>query len=476
VKGLRQRLANWLLKDVHLRDVHFGDKSIILSPFGVGDVARWSGPQPAAAQMDLGMGADGRPSVFVSGGVHACSDPNIALYTPGISGNWDSPAPTTVQAALDSAAKRILARNGDNWRGRRNATPQSLRELPQTATSFYAAGSPRDIAIISPSGGIPMHPAGTYVAVVDSAVVGQPIIVLDRVTGAVQANLPLAPLALGAGWRYITYVGGQRYGFSDKVMITQIAGGNITVLAIDLPSGAVFGTSFVMLGTGASHPYYDGAGFYFVASDGSLQGVNEPSNASAAGIHTLQPAGTFDAASAYMTSDDQFLYIPQPTSNRIARVGPDYVSPGAPVAFFTDFGGNPTPNPVGIVYDGRFLWVSLSNAASPELIQIDPTTSTLRTIRSQQAGNAGNGQGAVAFDGDSLWVALTAVTNPVQSGISRVDPERSYTVGAGEAGRVNGFNAATELAVRGTPAGSWLYVLSTGDNSVRIVKNEPFSA
>jgi hypothetical protein len=102
---LRQRFVDWLLADVHLRGVRFGEHSIAVSPPAVGDILRWNpaaGPAPVASG-DIGMRADGRPNIFVSGAAHPCNDPPISFYTPTTPGNW-STAPTSVQQALDSAA------------------------------------------------------------------------------------------------------------------------------------------------------------------------------------------------------------------------------------------------------------------------------------------------------------------------------------------------------------------------------------
>lgn len=66
--AIRQRIAQWLLRGVHLPEVHFGKESITCSPAGVGDVVRWSATQLAVAAGDIGMDvATGRPSVFVGG-------------------------------------------------------------------------------------------------------------------------------------------------------------------------------------------------------------------------------------------------------------------------------------------------------------------------------------------------------------------------------------------------------------------------
>lgn len=65
---IRQWFVDWLVRDLHLRGVQFGENSITLSPSGVGDVVRWSATQAAAALGDLGMStATGRPSAFIGG-------------------------------------------------------------------------------------------------------------------------------------------------------------------------------------------------------------------------------------------------------------------------------------------------------------------------------------------------------------------------------------------------------------------------
>jgi hypothetical protein len=69
--AIRQHLVRWLMRGVHLPEVHFGEQSITCSPSGVGDVIRWSATQAAVAAGDIGMDvATGRPSGFI-GGVNA---------------------------------------------------------------------------------------------------------------------------------------------------------------------------------------------------------------------------------------------------------------------------------------------------------------------------------------------------------------------------------------------------------------------
>jgi len=65
---LRQCVAGWLLDGVHLSNIRFGERSITISPAGVGDVLRWSATKDAVALGDLGMDvASGKPSAFVAG-------------------------------------------------------------------------------------------------------------------------------------------------------------------------------------------------------------------------------------------------------------------------------------------------------------------------------------------------------------------------------------------------------------------------
>lgn len=68
---LRQWVVDWLVKDLHLRGVSFGENSITMSPSGVGDVVRWSAAQAAADVRDLGMDANGRPSAYIGGAARA---------------------------------------------------------------------------------------------------------------------------------------------------------------------------------------------------------------------------------------------------------------------------------------------------------------------------------------------------------------------------------------------------------------------
>jgi len=65
---VRQAVVGWMVRDVHLSGVKFGEHSITCSPAGVGDVVRWSASQVAVAAGDLGMNvATGRPQAFVGG-------------------------------------------------------------------------------------------------------------------------------------------------------------------------------------------------------------------------------------------------------------------------------------------------------------------------------------------------------------------------------------------------------------------------
>lgn len=65
-------MVNWLLDGVqverlHVKHLRTGQNSIELSPEGVGDVARWSSPQDAVANGDVGMDATGHLQVYVGG-------------------------------------------------------------------------------------------------------------------------------------------------------------------------------------------------------------------------------------------------------------------------------------------------------------------------------------------------------------------------------------------------------------------------
>jgi len=67
LRDARVNFAEWLLRDTRLRGVHFGERSISLSPGGV-DVVRWSMTTNAVAAGDLGMNvATGVPNAFIGG-------------------------------------------------------------------------------------------------------------------------------------------------------------------------------------------------------------------------------------------------------------------------------------------------------------------------------------------------------------------------------------------------------------------------
>ncbi len=72
---VRQWVVDWLLADLHLRGVKFGENSITMSPSGVGDVVRWDGTQAAAALGDLGMNVtSGKPTAYVDGAARSLAD------------------------------------------------------------------------------------------------------------------------------------------------------------------------------------------------------------------------------------------------------------------------------------------------------------------------------------------------------------------------------------------------------------------
>jgi len=68
VRLRRELLVNWMLRDVHVRNLHVGAASITVSPAGVGDVIRWSATKAAIAAGDIGMDVTtGRLQMYVGG-------------------------------------------------------------------------------------------------------------------------------------------------------------------------------------------------------------------------------------------------------------------------------------------------------------------------------------------------------------------------------------------------------------------------
>jgi hypothetical protein len=97
---VRQWLVRWLMRGVHLPEVHFGERSITCSPAGVGDVIRWSASKPAIAAGDIGMDtATGRPAAFV-GGVSAplATSADVTAASSGILG-WGN---SSISAGADT--------------------------------------------------------------------------------------------------------------------------------------------------------------------------------------------------------------------------------------------------------------------------------------------------------------------------------------------------------------------------------------
>lgn len=111
----RQRVVDWLFRDVHIHGARFGEQSITLSPVGgPGDVVRWSAARAAQAALDLGMDATGRASTFVGGSARTVPVSTEALWgavcrvdsvngsdSLGTRGGWPF---ATVAAALASAS------------------------------------------------------------------------------------------------------------------------------------------------------------------------------------------------------------------------------------------------------------------------------------------------------------------------------------------------------------------------------------
>jgi hypothetical protein len=117
---LRQKFVDWLLRDVHLKDTHFGDGSITLSPAGVGDVTRWSATKLAAQLGDIGMDlATGRPSTFVGGSPNPVAVLSDLTNASILSGTYAArPAPGTKNRIYVSTDSGILLffDDGTAWR------------------------------------------------------------------------------------------------------------------------------------------------------------------------------------------------------------------------------------------------------------------------------------------------------------------------------------------------------------------------
>lgn len=100
---LRQWVVDWLVHDLHLRGVKFGENSIEMSPSGVGDVLRWSGTQAAVGAGDLGMNVGtGRPSAYVGGAAEALAILSETALA-GVSSSIDNALPR-----FDSTTGKVL--------------------------------------------------------------------------------------------------------------------------------------------------------------------------------------------------------------------------------------------------------------------------------------------------------------------------------------------------------------------------------
>jgi hypothetical protein len=107
----RQRIVDWLLRDLHLRGVTFGERSIAISPNvgGIKDILRWSAAQVALAAGDLGMDtATGRPQAFIGGATKSMADTSQVL---AVTAQRVVASGSTSVAALTTATITTQTRN-----------------------------------------------------------------------------------------------------------------------------------------------------------------------------------------------------------------------------------------------------------------------------------------------------------------------------------------------------------------------------
>ena len=323
--------------------------------------------------------------------------------------------------------------------------------------------------------------AGQWIAVVDASIGNFPVSVLNPGTGAVSTTLPGSNLGEGAGWDRIAYMHPQAelgesttyYEGSDRLAIAQT--GQRYFAIINMQTGAFTMLAMAPTHTITSHLYFDGSFVYFLGTQNgtsaNLYNELRVAQLSFGGGDTPLLTG-LDLAASYITGDGVYLYIPMPTSGTIAKIGPNYSTANPAVTYYTVAGlsGSPT----GITYDGRYLYVTCeSGSSSPNLFQIDPVS---MTVVSSRFVSSSTSLSTPCWDGTNIWVVDNAVSSTGSDSCYSMDPD-GYTyngLGGGMSGVYTGFDGPSIMCACNTPTGASLYVLSTGDNTIRLVPVAPY--
>jgi len=376
-------------------------------------------------------------------------------------------------AVPNNATLGIVA--GNNNRGMRRAASRSAFAVPYTTpTTIYTGTSPKDMDLMrvrftGSTAGI--STPDLYLGVVEAGITGQPVHILNRNTGAVINSLPFTPLTDGGYDRIIGVSGTSSFSGSlsgyDVCYIGSSASGIIR--GIRLEDGTTFAGVTTTLTAPISKFCFDGTTVFVVDGTGALWGYVNAWDAPF--ITKLLPNGTLDTNCSGMTSDGVYLYIPQPTTHRIAKIGPypfTYNATASNVTFFNDFNGVSNPIVNSATYDGKYLWVSSQNNWT---FQIDPNTGkcfNLFSLGFIMTDCTWNGYNIYACDAN----ASTGII-----GVYILDPDVQIGSGIGGiAGGVGGFASPYKLLSRPTPDGAWVYVLSTSDNTIKAIKQIPFPA
>lgn len=376
-------------------------------------------------------------------------------------------------AIPNNATLGIVA--GNNNRGMRRAVSRNALSVSyNTSTTIYTGTSPKDMALMctrftGSTAGI--STAGLYLGVVESSITGKPVHILNRNTGAVVNSLPFTPLTDGGYDRIIGISGTSTFSGSvsgyDVCYIASSASGAIR--GIRLEDGTTFAAVNTTLTAPLSKFGFDGTTVFIVDGTGALWGFVNAWDAPF--ISKLLPNGTLDTNCSGMTSDGVYLYIPQPTTHRIAKIGPypfTYNATASNVTFFNDFNGVSNPIVNSATYDGKYLWVSSQNNW---MFQIDPNTGKCFNLF-----NLGFIMTDCTWNGYNIF-ACDANAGTSNIGVYMIDPDVQIGSGLGGiAGGVNGFASPFKLLSRPTPDGAWVYVLSTSDNTIKAIKQIPFPA